>query len=101
MKHEAMQNLIAAIRCVADGKTYVSPQMSERILARVSGQRSSAGAAGPVDRLTDREREVFGLIGRGLGTREIAQALKLVDQRPWRPTTPASRKNSDWPTAMN
>jgi len=77
MKQEAMQNLIAAIRCVADGKTYVSSQMSERILARVSGQRSAAGAAAPVDRLTDREREVFGLIGRGLGTREIAEALKL------------------------
>jgi DNA-binding NarL/FixJ family response regulator len=77
MKHEAMQNLITAIRCVADGKTYVSAQMSERILARVSGRRPSAGAAAPVERLTDREREVFALIGRGLGTREIAEALSL------------------------
>jgi DNA-binding NarL/FixJ family response regulator len=77
MKQEAMHNLITAIRCVAEGKTYVSPQMSERILARVSGRRTPAGPAAPVDRLTDREREVFALIGRGLGTREIAEALNL------------------------
>jgi DNA-binding NarL/FixJ family response regulator len=77
MKQEAMQNLSAAIRCVADGKTYVSPQMSDRILSRVSGGRRPPTDGAPVDRLTDREREVFGLIGRGMGTREIAEALSL------------------------
>jgi DNA-binding NarL/FixJ family response regulator len=77
MKQEAMQNLIAAIRCVASGKTYVSAQMSERILARVTGRGAAAGAGAPLDRLTDREREVFALIGRGLATRDIAESLGL------------------------
>lgn len=77
MKQEAMQNLIAAIRCVASGKTYVSAQMSERILARVTGRGAAADAAAPLNRLTDREREVFALIGRGLATRDIADALSL------------------------
>lgn len=78
MKHAAMQHLIAAIRCVASGKTYVSPEMSERILARVTGRRQApTGETAPFERLTDREREVFTLIGRGLGTRDIARQLGL------------------------
>lgn len=77
MKHEAIQNLIGAIRCVASGKTYVSPQMSERIVARVTGRRAAPDEAAPFERLTDREREVFALIGRGLATRDIARRLDL------------------------
>ena len=77
MKQEAMQDLIAAIRCVASGKTYVSAQMSERIVARVTGRRDTREALAPLERLTDREREVFALIGRGLGTRDIARQLSL------------------------
>jgi DNA-binding NarL/FixJ family response regulator len=76
MKHEAMQSLLGAIRCVASGKTYVSPQMAERIVARVTG-RCTADERSPFERLTDREREVFTLIGRGLGTRDIARELAL------------------------
>ena len=77
MKHEAMHNLITAIRCVASGKTYVSPQMSERIVARVTGRRTAPAEPAPFERLTDREREVFALIGRGLATRAIARQLDL------------------------
>ena len=77
MKHEAMHNLIAAIRCVASGKTYVSAQMSERIVARVTGRRITRQEAPPLERLTDREREVLALIGRGLRTREMASHLGL------------------------
>lgn len=76
MKQEAMQNLIAAIRCVASGKTYVSPQMSERIVARVTG-RGTQDERAPFERLTDREREVLGMIGRGLATSSIALELGL------------------------
>ena len=77
MKHAAMQHLIGAIRCVASGKTYVSAEMSERIVARMTGRRDTPDAMAPFERLTDREREVFTLIGQGLGTREIAQQLTV------------------------
>jgi DNA-binding NarL/FixJ family response regulator len=77
MKQEAMHNLIAAIRCVASGKTYVSPRMSERIVARVSARGATRDEPAPFERLTDRERDVFALIGRGLATRDIARQLDL------------------------
>ena len=77
MKHAAMQHLIAAIRCVASGKTYVSAEMSERIVARMTGRRDAQDATAPFERLTDREREVFTLIGQGLGTRDIARHLTV------------------------
>ena len=77
IKHEAMQNLIGAIRCVASGKTYVSPLMSERIVARVTSRGGTLDDPAPFERLTDREREVFTLMGRGLETRDIAGQLDL------------------------
>jgi DNA-binding NarL/FixJ family response regulator len=77
MKDKAMHNLIAAIRCVARGKTYVSPEMAERIVARVTNRRAAQDDRSPVERLTDREREVFAMIGRGLATRDIAGQLSL------------------------
>ncbi len=77
MKQEAMHHLTAAIRCVAGGKTYVSASMSERIVARVTGRAASRDERAPLDSLTDREREVFALIGRGLGTRDIGRQLGL------------------------
>ncbi len=76
MKHEAMHDLISAIRSVAAGRTHVSRAMSERILARVVGRQATSKAS-PLDRLTDREREVFGLLGLGRGTRTIAEQLDL------------------------
>jgi DNA-binding NarL/FixJ family response regulator len=75
MKDEAMQSLIGAIRCVASGKTWVSPRMSERIVSRVTGRRPAEDGHAGLERLTDREREVFALIGRGMTTREIAMKL--------------------------
>jgi DNA-binding NarL/FixJ family response regulator len=77
MKHEAMHNLVTAIRCVATGKTYVSPAMSERIVSRVTGRGAAPSTPASFERLTDREREVLGLMGRGLGTRDVAQRLSL------------------------
>ena len=60
-----------AIRQVLNGQIYVSEKMSARILEIFSGHRSDASDS-PMQPLSDREFEVFQLIGEGKGTREIA-----------------------------
>lgn len=77
MKDQAMGCVLAAIRCVASGKIYVSPEMAERIVARVRRPGRPGEESRPAERLTDRERDVFALIGRGLSTRAIAEHLDL------------------------
>ncbi len=76
MKQEGGKKLMEAIRHVLSGQIYVSEKMSARILEIFSGGRRD-GTGSPVGRLTDREFEVFQLIGQGKGTREIAGHLKL------------------------
>jgi DNA-binding NarL/FixJ family response regulator len=66
---------MTAISQVLAGGTYVSEKISARIVNSVAG-RSSEGAS-PVERLTDREFEVFQLIGQGLSTKEIADKLHV------------------------
>lgn len=76
MKQEGGQRVMTAIRQVLSGKVYVSEKMAARILELFSGTRSEA-AVSPVERLSDREFEIFELIGQGKGTREIAGLLRL------------------------
>lgn len=76
MKQEGGKKLMQAIRQVLNGQIYVSEKMSARILEAFSGHRKESGQS-PVERLSDREFEVFQLIGRGQGTRAIAQQLHL------------------------
>lgn len=75
MKQEGGKKLMQAIRQVLSGQIYVSEKMSAQILELFSGRRT--GGSSPMERLTDREFEVFQLIGQGKGTREIAQHLHL------------------------
>ncbi|WP_437228914.1 response regulator [Planctomicrobium sp. SH661] len=74
-KEAACTSLLDAIRAVLDGKTYVSPQLAERLLNRIVGGGGDQRA--PIETLTDRELEVFGLIGHGLTTRQISERLQL------------------------
>jgi DNA-binding NarL/FixJ family response regulator len=76
MKQEGGKKLMDAIRHVLSGQIYVSEKMSAKILEIFSGRRNDSGAS-PVGRLSDREFEVFQLIGQGRGTREIAEHLHL------------------------
>jgi DNA-binding NarL/FixJ family response regulator len=76
MKQEGGRKLMLAIRQVLSGQIYVSEKMSSKILELFSGKRAH-GASSPVEQLTDREFEVFRLIGQGKGTREIASLLHL------------------------
>ena len=76
MKQEGGKKLILAIRQVLEGKIYVSEKMSADILETFSGR--PAGTEGsPVEKLTDREFEVFQFIGQGTGTRQTAEKLHL------------------------
>ena len=74
-KQEMAEKVILAIRRVLSGKMYLSPQMTDRILHRALGGGDAEGS--PVGSLSDRELEIFGLIGQGRTTREIAGELHL------------------------
>jgi len=76
MKQEGGKKILEAIRQVAAGQIFVSEHISARILEVFSGHRPAGGGA-TVENLTDREFEVFQLIGRGMGTRELAGELHL------------------------
>jgi DNA-binding NarL/FixJ family response regulator len=74
MKQESGPRMIQAIRQVLAGRIYLSDKISARILENVAGKRPKAS---PIERLSDREFEVFQLIGRGKSTAQIAQELHL------------------------
>jgi DNA-binding NarL/FixJ family response regulator len=76
MKSEGGEKLLEAIRQVLDGQVYVSKKISASILDAFSRRPSLAGEARP-GALSDREFEVFQLLGQGLSTREIGQRLHL------------------------
>lgn len=75
-KSEDGSTMLVAIRRVLDGGIYLSERVSSLMLSSLS---SSAKEQGPsaVDSLTDREMEVFSLIGRAMGTAEIAGKLNM------------------------
>jgi DNA-binding NarL/FixJ family response regulator len=76
-KQEATKNVITAIRKVLSGGLYLSEQMKEKLLHSLVGDSESDAAVSPIDRLTDRELEVFSLLGQGRATRQIAEQLCL------------------------
>lgn len=76
MKHEGGQRIGAAIRQVLEDRVYVSEAISAKILNHFSGRKADAGK-NLVEGLSDREFEVFQLIGEGKSTRDIAEQLHL------------------------
>jgi DNA-binding NarL/FixJ family response regulator len=75
-KQEMSEKIIDAIRHVLDGKIYLSPQMTERLLQRAVGTATQLTQS-PTEALSDRELEVFTFIGQGKTTRQIAGELHL------------------------
>jgi DNA-binding NarL/FixJ family response regulator len=75
-KREGGQKLMQAIRYVISGNIYLSERMSGRILELFSGRRPEQEHSS-IQQLSDREFEVFELIGAGLSTHEIATKLHL------------------------
>ncbi len=76
MKHEAMANVLQAIREVFDGRPYLSPAMAAQVITKFA-HRQDEGEADAVERLSDRELEILELIGKGKDIREIAKLLHL------------------------
>lgn len=76
MKEAGGENLLAAIRQVLRGEVYVSPRISSRLLENLSARRPR-NSSSPIEKLSDREFDVFQLIGQGKSTRDIAAQLHL------------------------
>lgn len=76
MKQEATEKVLVALRRILSGEIYVSERIANRMLQRYIGN-SSSGRPSSIADLTDRELEVFRLIGEGHSTRQIAEDLHL------------------------
>lgn len=69
--------LIRAVHVVAGGDALLSPRVTKRLLERVAGALKAPADTSRLDPLTDREREVLGLVGEGLTNEEIGRRLYL------------------------
>jgi len=76
MKQEAIEKMMEAIRKVLRGELYVSERVSANIVKRFVDGKAD-GVSSPEELLSDREMEVFQLIGQGFGTRQIADQLHV------------------------
>jgi len=76
MKHETSKNVLTSIRRVIGGDTYVSERIVNRMALRLTSARRPV-ASSPVERLSDRELEIFQLLGQGRTPSEIARDLNL------------------------
>lgn len=70
LKAERPEELFAAIRSAAQGRTTLSPPVASRVMARMRA---------PLPTLTDRERDILGQLSQGLGNRDIARALFISE----------------------
>ncbi len=75
-KETATERIFDAIEQVMAGRVYLSPEMSEHLLSRMVGGEPASDKTS-METLSDRELEVFELIGRGMTTRQIAEKLHL------------------------
>ncbi len=76
MKDAGALKLLEVIRLILSGQSFASSQITARMLDSMSGRRPR-GSASPIETLSDREFEVFNLIGSGKSTRDIAEQLHL------------------------
>jgi DNA-binding NarL/FixJ family response regulator len=73
-KQELQGKVVEALRTVLRGERYLSPAMAQRLIAQAIGSKVAHGGT---EALTDRELQIFQLIGRGKSTRDIAQELNV------------------------
>jgi DNA-binding NarL/FixJ family response regulator len=75
-KESSTDEFLASMRSVLDGQIYVSETIRRNVLRRYAG-RMSPRPEDPIGRLSNRELQILHMIGKGMGTRETAQALHL------------------------
>ena len=87
VKEAAAEELVWAIRAVAEGGTYLSPSISSKVVDGYLEQRARIREANSYGRLTPREREVLQLLAEGKRTSQIADLLfigvKTVETHRW------------------
>jgi len=76
MKRDTTKKILAAIRAVLDGRMYVSPEFAASLTERFI-DRGASETGSPVELLSDRELEVFRMLGDGIETRRISESLHI------------------------
>jgi DNA-binding NarL/FixJ family response regulator len=76
-REASVDHLVAVIESAARGEAICSPRIAASLLRRVARLAAGQGAAVPQGRLTSREREIIGLIDRGLSNKEISKHLGI------------------------
>ena len=74
-KKEPIENMVRAVHQVLQGNIYLSPEMTNRLLHRACGGPTPDGD--PIHRLSNRELEVFRMLGNGMTTKQIGRKLDL------------------------
>lgn len=77
MKQEASENVLQGLTEILNGDIFVSQRLYRRMLKRMTRRSRSSSDQPSLELLSDREFEVFEMIGRGVPTREIAQTLNI------------------------
>ncbi|WP_063048559.1 response regulator [Nocardia arthritidis] len=82
LKDAPAEELVRAVRVVADGQALLAPTVTRRLIADVTRRRGAARAkpAPQLSALTPREREVLELIAKGMSNSEIAETLFVAEQ---------------------
>ena len=80
LKDAPLDDLVTAVRVVSAGNSLFAPSVRRRLIGEFAARGGTDVAGAKIDRLTDRETEVLGLVGRGLSNTEIAEALVITEQ---------------------